>query len=642
MITSLLRTARPRRRLGWLWVVLTIGTVLNGLRLRARLRSLPTVPPAPWRGLEPAVDDEHAGVDPNHVFLTAPGVVLDDETRRAASAYANAQDLDVVDLVPGDLDIERTYEVVRLIDPATYRTNPLTIGRGPQQATLVHREVLARAGISAEGALDPVAYLHVTSELKRFAARTTDLAVSPSLSAVPEKLSRRRAHLSALYSKAMPAFVATPVVQYATLAAGVVVAPFWGTAALAAYAVQPYLAYAGAPVRPSDLTPARVADRPARGLVRALRTARGSWRPPASSTAVGASSAIAESPETDAEKAAAYDELLADGLDRFFEPRRDTCPLCDSGALAERIAVGDLLQFKPGEFHLDECHDCGHVFQNPRLSLEGLDFYYRDFYDGMGGEQLEFVFSSDDTSYRGRAEIVARHAPTTPKRWLDVGGGHGHFCLVAAGVLPDTTFDGLDLGDGIVDAERRRWIDRSFVGLFPDLAPDLTGAYDVVSMHHYLEHTRDPAAELDAADTVLESGGHLLIEVPDPECRYGRALGWMWGPWFQPQHQHFVSVANLTALLGQRGFSVVEVERGPAHQPVDLAFALMLFTNRIAGPPAKPWTGPTSPLARFRRAVCFTTLAPVMVGALFLDRAIAPLVSRRGYSNTYRLLARKD
>ena len=638
MITSLLRAARPRRRLGWLWVVLTVGTVLNGLRLRARIQALPTIPPAPFRGLDPVAD----GVDPQHVFLSAPGVVLDDETRRAASLYANAHDLDVVDLVPGDLDIERTYEVVRLIDPETYRTNPLTIGRGPQQATLVHRDVLHRAGIDADLALDPVAYLHVTAELKRFAARTTDLAVAPSLDAVPEKLSRRRAHLSALYSKAMPAFVATPVVQYAALAAGVAVAPVWGTAALAAFIAQPYVAYAGAPVRPRDLTPIGVVDRPARGLVRALRTARGRWQAPASSSSVGASTALTESVETDEQKAQAYEGLLANGTDHLFEPRRDTCPLCESTAIAERVTMGDLLQFKPGEFRLDGCATCGHVFQNPRLSLEGLDFYYRDFYDGMGGEQLEFVFSSDDTSYRGRADLVARHAPTAPKRWLDVGGGHGHFCLVAAGVLPDTTFDGLDLGDGIVDAERRRWIDRSFVGLFPDLAPDLRGSYDVVSMHHYLEHTRDPAAELDAADTVLESGGHLLIEVPDPECRYGRALGWMWGPWFQPQHQHFVSVANLTGLLAERGFSVIEVERGPAHQPVDLAFALMLFTNRVAGPPAKPWTGPISAAARLRRAACFTALAPVMVGALFVDRAIAPLVRDRGFANTYRLLARKD
>ena len=290
---------------------------------------------------------------------------------------------------------------------------------------------------------------------------------------------------------------------------------------------------------------------------------------------------------------------------------------------------------------LEECHDCGHIFQNPRLSLEGLDFYYRDFYDGMGDEQLESVFSSDDSSYRGRVDLVAAHA--RPKRWLDVGAGHGHFCLIASDVLPETRFDGLDLSEGILEAERRQWIERAHVGLFPDVADDLRGAYDVVSMHHYLEHTRDPGAELDAAATVLEPGGHLLIEVPDPECRYGRLLGWMWGPWFQPQHQHFVSAANLVAMLGDRGFTVVAQERDTPHQPVDLAFAGLLLTNRVAGPPARPWRVTPSLPARIRRSACFTLMAPVLVIALLVDRAIAPLVRRRpGGSNTYRLLARKD
>ncbi len=633
MIAKLLRTLVPRRRIGWLWVVLTLGTIANGLRLRARLTSLATVAPAPRSGLDGDEPTERtvADVDPDHVVITAPGVVLDEESRRAVSLYARAHDLDVVDLVPADLDIERAYETIRFIDPSTYASSPLTIGRGPQQATLAHRSVLERAGLEHHQDLDPVEYLHVTAELKRHAARRTDLAVVPGLHAVPEKLSRRRAHLTALYSKAMPAVVATPVVQYATLAAGVVVAPAWGLAALTAHLVQPYIAFAGAPVRPADLDVGGVLGRPARGLRRAARTVRGRWHPALDS----------ETGETDADKEAIYDELLADGINRFFEPRRATCALCQDAHLVPRVRVGDLLQFKPGVFQLDECQACGHIFQNPRLSLEGLDFYYRDFYDGMGGEQLEFVFSSDDTSYRGRVDLVTAHA--TPKRWLDVGGGHGHFCLVAAGSLPEVTFDGLDLSEGIIDAERRGWIDRSYVGLFPELAPDLTGSYDVVSMHHYLEHTREPAEELDAAAIVLESGGHLLVEVPDPECRYGRVLGWMWGPWFQPQHQHFVSVDNLRRLLTDRGFTVVATERGPAHQPVDLAFGLMLLTNRIAGPPAKPWRAPVRWYDRLRRASCFTALAPVMVAALFLDRAIAPVVSRRaGGSNTYRLLARKD
>ena len=76
----------------------------------------------------------------------------------------------------------------------------------------------------------------------------------------------------------------------------------------------------------------------------------------------------------------------------------------------------------------------------------------------------------------------------------------------------------------------------------------------------------------------------------------------MWGPWFQPQHQHFVSVANLTELLTDRGFTVVDQQRGSPHQPMDLAFALLLATSRLAGPPPRPWRDPPSIAGRLRRS----------------------------------------
>lgn len=252
-----------------------------------------------------------------------------------------------------------------------------------------------------------------------------------------------------------------------------------------------------------------------------------------------------------------------------------------------RVRVRDLLQGKPGRFTLEQCGDCGHVFQNPRLTLEGLEFYYRDFYDGRGGEGAGTVFGRLGAAYRGRAEMLLPHAD--PASWLDVGTGHGHFCNAARDVWPRTRFDGLDMGDGVRGAERRGWVETGYLGQFPEFASKLAGQYEVVSMYHYLEHTRDPLTELDAAATVLAPGGFLAIELPDPESRMARLLGPAWLPWFQPQHQHLVPAANLREALADRGFTVVAEEHGPAHQGNDFFGAVALVATRLAPDPERPW-----------------------------------------------------
>ncbi len=335
-----------------------------------------------------------------------------------------------------------------------------------------------------------------------------------------------------------------------------------------------------------------------------------------------------------------YQAELALGVERFLEPRRETCPWCGSTDLSVRLRTTDLIQRKPGRFTLEQCGTCRHIFQNPRLTPAGLDFYYRDFYDGLGQEQMEKVFNTAGRSYRGRADMVKRF--TTPKAWLDVGAGHGHFCKHAREAWPDTVFDGLDQSVSVEEAQRRGWIDHSYQGEFVALAGELAGRYDVVSMHHYLEHTREPLDELDAAAKILPAGSHLLIELPDPESSFGRVLGRWWMPWFQPQHQHMIPVRNLVRALADRRFTAVAIERGAAHQG-DLLFSLALALIALAPDPRLPWlaTEPTR-WRRLRHTTVWAVGRPLLVFSHLLDELLRQVVRRTRGGNTYRVLARKD
>jgi SAM-dependent methyltransferase len=339
----------------------------------------------------------------------------------------------------------------------------------------------------------------------------------------------------------------------------------------------------------------------------------------------------------------AYQADLARGLDRFFEPPRTTCPWCDSARLRERLRTTDLIQHKPGRFRVDRCEDCGHLFQNPRLSAEGLEFYYRDFYDGLGEQRAGGVLAGRSGAYRRRAEALLPFADA-PENWLDVGTGHGHFCEAARDVYPRTVFDGLDFTDGAELAERAGRVRRGYRGAFVDIASSISGDYDAVSMYHYLEHSLDPGRELAAAHLVLRPGGHLLIEVPDPRSRYARLLGRWWLPWFQPQHLHFMPVDNLRRRLGELGFTMVAEQHAEPHDPVDLLAATWFALDTLAPRDDVPWL-PERPgvLRRAARAAIVIAGVPALLLAALLDRVVLRAPSRRlGLSNAYRLVARRD
>lgn len=333
---------------------------------------------------------------------------------------------------------------------------------------------------------------------------------------------------------------------------------------------------------------------------------------------------------------------LSEGVDRFFESRTPSCPWCGSNALEVRLHTTDLLLHKPGKFELDECRGCGHVFQNPRLNPAGLEFYYRDCYDGLGEKNMNGMFEGNRAGYRSRVELVRRLGE--PGEWLDVGMGHGHFCREAGTLLPGTKFDGLDLSDGVELAQRQGWIRTGYRGMFPDLAGDLAGRYDVISMYHYLEHTTTPKRELAAARTALRPGGLLAIELPDPECRWAKLLGRWWMPWLQPQHLNMIPIGNLREELASHGFTVIAEQRAEPHSAIDLTAAAVMAVNALTiGGEDLAWRA-TSPgrLRRILRKVTFAACVPLFLLAIVLDRISAPIGSNRGWSNAYRVVARRE
>ena len=598
----------------WVALLLILLWLASMLRWRRQLVRVPV--------LEPVPEQADAPVD-EYLFITAEGVELDEATRRSAAVHARDHGELVLDLIPSDLPTDRLIIVAMLYEPKGERLL-FSPGRTARVAMVVERGLAEQAGVEQQSGLNPLEMAELGRWLKNYAARAFDAVAVPGLPSNDEPLRWRLPMQQATLGLLSPFYMMLEIAILAALGLSIAFAPVWGLVALALNHVAPLGATLGTAFRPRD------------ALVTLLfRSVVTFWR--WLMMLLGPS--FDPTREELEQKRKVYTDRMAQGIDAFFEPRQTTCPLCGSEDLSTYIECPDMLQHKPGRFRVERCGACLHLFQNPRLTLDGLDFYYADFYDGLGKKQTEAIFGiGNDDRYTERANLVKGHGQ--PRTWLDVGGGYGHFSLAARDVWPETRFDGLDFSDGVEEGVRRGWIDNGYRGLFPELCGEIP-KYDVVSMSHYLEHTLDPEAEIRAARTALDEGGLFVIEMPNGVARTGKLLGRFWLPFFQPQHQHLLSLENLERLLIENGFEIVERTWGEAHSSSDFTGASYLLIKQIAGAGEVPWRPPQGALGRLRYRMGWALFTPLILVGFVLDAILSRNARTPERSNAYRILARK-
>ncbi|MCK9893298.1 class I SAM-dependent methyltransferase [Frankia sp. AgB32] len=618
--------------LTWLPILVCVGLILNGVRLRGRLRRLETVPVS------------GRPVDPDHEFLLAAGVRISDGARRAASYHASRDRLAVLDLVPADLTVERALDLARMVDTRSYRTSRTASGRGAFQALLVRSEILDRAGIERRDDYDPVELVDVTERLKLYAADATDLAVLPGLRAARDDAAMRVRVQQRAY-RFTRHYQLFPFVPQLCTAIGTQVNRPWGIAATALFWFQPFFVCAGrVPLSPRDLIRSPIV-RILSGVLFVIDSVRANRRQSARAAEAKAAGLPADPVKHAARqrKAASresYGRAVRAGLDRFFGRERDDCPWCGSLELVTRLDSPDMLMRKPGQFRLERCRHCDHVFLNPPLSRAGHEFYERDRYDGLRAETAEQALA---VIARGRrAQAAAIRPYVVPRTWLDVGCRYGHFPNAAREVWPATVFDGVDTPANLDEGLHRGWLDHGYDGRLPAVVEAVAGQYDVISMFGYLERSQDPSAELDALAKALPPGGHLLCELPNSECRQARWLGRFWSGWAVPERVNFIPVDNLLAALADRGLRPVLVRFAAPRGPGDLTGAVLLVAATIA-PRPMPWLRQAAVPVRM---ILWVLVRGMITPLLALARVLDWLTSRYAHSqksgSTCLIIARKE
>ena len=232
------------------------------------------------------------------------------------------------------------------------------------------------------------------------------------------------------------------------------------------------------------------------------------------------------------------------------------CPLCASASSREILRACDLNTLLPGEFPLVRCAECGMVYVNPRPAPEELERFYPRHYWAPPPEEGRRAFC--DRATRRSIGLLARTYPGG--RVLDVGCGVGTAAALMreAGLRPV----GLEPSEYACRVARERYGLEVICGYLGDAGlPERS--FDAVTFFDVLEHVYDPVKELADARRLLNSGGLVVVKVPNIEALQARVFGRWWYCLDVPRHLNHFSPATLRRALEMAGFEVVAARAVP-------------------------------------------------------------------------------
>ncbi|HSA78465.1 MAG TPA: class I SAM-dependent methyltransferase [Nitrospirota bacterium] len=211
------------------------------------------------------------------------------------------------------------------------------------------------------------------------------------------------------------------------------------------------------------------------------------------------------------------------------------------------------------------CEKCAIASTSPMPSAAELSaLYAAESYRTTSGTRFNKLLENLIFLFRlGRKRRIERYI--RKGRILDIGCGRGLFLsLMRTG--------GWDVAGTEFDEETASYASRVYGLKVKSGGPSSWGfpdeSFDVITIHHALEHIPDPAEMLGACGRLLKKGGLLVIAVPNISSLQAVAGKGVWFHLDVPYHLYHFSEAGLARLLTKHSFAVSGTRRFDLEQGV--------------------------------------------------------------------------
>jgi len=223
-----------------------------------------------------------------------------------------------------------------------------------------------------------------------------------------------------------------------------------------------------------------------------------------------------------------------------MESAPEECILCGS-------STRELL-IEKDSWQVCRCTNCGLGFLDPRPSedeikiLYGKEYFSRSYDKGFDPDSVEFKKRLSQETHRIRFFRGFKKRG----RILDIGCGNGYF--LAACRAEGYDVQGLDISDWASEFAVERLGIPVITGEIDSVGIP-SNSYDIISMWHFLEHTRNPRMTISKVLSWLKSDGILIIDVPNYESTDARLNREEWVGWQLPYHLYHFTPESLEMLL---------------------------------------------------------------------------------------------
>lgn len=211
-----------------------------------------------------------------------------------------------------------------------------------------------------------------------------------------------------------------------------------------------------------------------------------------------------------------------------------------------------------------KCKGCGVERIYPYPSPEEIDQFYNNNYtsniwaDGVNSalryspEYRNVVFSEYNISLN---DIGLPVNSFVGKRLLDIGCAEGIFLdYLRSKGCADKDIDGYDVSEQMIKVALSKGYN-AFTGSLNDIR---SNTYEIVTAWDVLEHVLDSVDTIKNVRRIMVDGGFFVLETPNTGI-LSELFKERWAHYLPLQHVHLFNTTNLTSLLDQNGFKIINL-----------------------------------------------------------------------------------